>query len=379
MDSHAAADPSSPRSKDEIMDVLVRAGLIAFLVILCARVFAPFMPLVLWSLILAIALAPWHHSLATRFGGRQGLAASALVLVGLLLMGIPLALLSDSFTDQLHGLHTAFEGDTLALDPPPESVAQWPLIGERLHGAWTDASRNLPAFLEARGPQLASLSKSVLSAALSALGSCALLLGALVVAGVMLAWRESGSRALLHILRRIAGPDRGPKLQALTAATVRSVAGGVIGVAFLQSLLLGVGFLAAGIPAAGVLAALVLLLGILQLPAAIILLPALGWLWGLGDGSTLANTGFTIYLLLAGLSDNVLKPMLLGRGVDAPMPIILIGALGGMATAGLLGLFLGAVLMAVGYRIFMDWVAEGAGDEGGEQAPSPGDPEPAAS
>ena len=134
------------------------------------------------------------------------------------------------------------------------------------------------------------------------------------------------------------------------------MASGVIGVAFIQALLLGVGFIMAGIPAAGVLALIVMVLGILQLPAAIISLPAIAYLWLSGDTSITTNMIYTIYLLVAGLADNVLKPILLGRGVDAPMPVILLGALGGMVSGGIIGMFVGAVLLAVGYQVFMDWV-----------------------
>jgi predicted PurR-regulated permease PerM len=138
----------------------------------------------------------------------------------------------------------------------------------------------------------------------------------------------------------------------------------VIGVAFIQALLLGIGFIMAGIPAAGVLALVVMLIGIVQLPAAIISLPAIAYLWWAGDASTTSNIFYSIYLIIAGMADNVLKPLLLGRGVDAPMPVILLGALGGMVSSGIIGMFIGAVLLAVGYQIFMEWVSnseEGAG------------------
>jgi predicted PurR-regulated permease PerM len=127
------------------------------------------------------------------------------------------------------------------------------------------------------------------------------------------------------------------------------------------------------------LALLVMVVGILQLPALIISLPVIAYLWAGGDASTTVNIVFTIYLLLAGMADNVLKPMLLGRGVDAPMPIILIGALGGMVSAGIIGLFLGAVLLAVGYQLFMEWVDEdGAEENAMEQSPGTAAVEPPA-
>jgi predicted PurR-regulated permease PerM len=119
-----------------------------------------------------------------------------------------------------------------------------------------------------------------------------------------------------------------------------------------------VGFIFAGVPGAGPLAMVVMVLGILQLPATLVTIPAIIYLWMGGDASTTSNIIFTVYLLVAGLVDNVLKPLLLGRGVDVPMPIVLLGALGGMVSAGIIGLFIGAILLSVGYKIFMDWVDE---------------------
>jgi predicted PurR-regulated permease PerM len=101
------------------------------------------------------------------------------------------------------------------------------------------------------------------------------------------------------------------------------------------------------------------MLGIVQVPAALVSLPAIGYIWWSGDSSTVSAIIWSVYILIAGLADNILKPMLLGRGVEAPMPIILIGALGGMVVAGMVGLFIGAVVLAVGYQIFMDWVDRG--------------------
>jgi predicted PurR-regulated permease PerM len=203
-------------------------------------------------------------------------------------------------------------------------------------------------------------------------------LGSLVIAGIMLAYGESGSAAMLAIIRRFTGPEKATEMHKLSTATIRSVATGVIGVAFIQALLLGVGFIAAGIPMAGILAVVVLLFGIAQLPAAVISLPAIAYLWWSGD-STMMNVVWTVYLLVAGMADNVLKPLLLGRGVDAPMPIILLGALGGMVSAGLIGLFLGAVLLALGYQLFMAWVSDDQPDESGAGSADDGGAQPAGS
>ena len=204
--------------------------------------------------------------------------------------------------------------------------------------------------------QVVAVTKGALGGTASLLSTTGVFLGALVIAGFMMAYGESGQEALRRIAITLAGGNRGAQLQALSVATMRSVATGVIGVAAIQALLLGLGFLWADVPGAALLAVLALLLGIMQLPALLVILPVLAWLWLSGDGSTVMNGVITAYLILAGLADNILKPVLLGRGVDVPMPIILVGALGGMIGMGLIGLFLGSVILAVGYRLLWAWV-----------------------
>ncbi len=340
----------------DLTDTIIRIGLIAVLAVMCVRLFAPFANLMLWALILAIALYPMHQSLARRLGGRQGRAATLVVVAGLLLIGGPMVMLGGSFASQVKNAHTAFENNAITIKQPAPTVADWPVVGKRVYAAWSLAADNLPEFLKENQAELKKLSKRALSAAVNTAGSVLLFLGSLIVAGIMMAYGEAGAKSMQRIFTRVAGPARGLRLQSLSTATVRSVATGVIGVAFIQSLLLGIGFIMAGIPAAGVLALIVMLLGIAQVPAALVGIPAIAYLWWSGDASTTSNIFFSVYLLLAGLADNVLKPLLLGRGVDAPMLIILIGALGGMVTSGIIGLFAGAVLLTVGYKIFMEWL-----------------------
>ena len=345
----------------DLTETLIRVGLLVFLVVMCVRVFLPFAGLVVLAMILAVALYPLYDWLARRlFGGRRGLTATVFVLAALLLIGIPMLVLGGALATQLSEFHDAIEANTLALPAPNPKVAGWPIVGDRLYAGWSAAAADLPAFLAKNRQLLMSAARKALALAASGAGAALIFLAAIIVAGVMMAYAETSGRAIGRIVDRITDPVHGPRLLTLTVATVRSVAMGVVGVAFIQALLLGIGFLLAGIPGAGVLALLVMFLGILQLPALLISLPAVAYLWWAGgDTSTVMKVVFTIYLLVAGMADNVLKPLMLGRGVEAPMLVILIGALGGMATAGITGLFLGAVLLAVGYRIFVDWVDEG--------------------
>lgn len=340
----------------DLTETLIRFALIAFLAFLCARVFAPFASLMIWGLILAVALEPLNARLARRLGGRRGLAATVLTVAGLVLLGVPMVMLGSSFASHVQDVATAAHDGALHLPAPAPGVAEWPIVGKQLHAAWHSAATNLPAFLTENQAQLRDLSRRGLAAAASTAVAVLMFLGAMIIAAIMLAYAESGGRAMQRVFCRLTDPVRGPRLQKLATATVRSVAAGVIGVAFIQSILLGMGFLFAGIPAAGVLALLVMFLGILQVPALLVTLPAIAWMWVSGDGSTTSNIVFTIYLGIAGMADNVLKPLLLGRGVDAPMPVILIGALGGMVTGGIIGLFVGGVVLAVGYQLFMEWV-----------------------
>jgi predicted PurR-regulated permease PerM len=353
----------------DLTDTIIRVGLIIILVAACMQVVAPFMPLLLWALILAIALYPLQRAVAARLGGRQGASASLIVLLGVLLIGTPTVLLGGSFASHLHDAYQRFEGDTVEIRKPDPAVAEWPIVGPRLYSAWNSAAADLPGYLIAHKAQLQNIAKIGLGIAANTAGSIALFIGSLIVAAIVMAFGETGSAAMQRIFSRLTDPVRGPKLQQLSTATVRSVATGVIGVAFIQALLLGVGFMLAGIPAAGVLAFVAMLIGIIQLPALIISLPAIAYLWWAGDASTTSNVIWTVYLLVAGMADNVLKPMLLGRGVDAPMPVILIGALGGMVSAGIIGLFVGAAALAVGYQLFMEWV---------DNPPEPLDAEPQA-
>ncbi len=340
------------------INAVLRLGIIGFLIYLCRKVVLPFEMLLLWGLLLAIMLYPLQQKFAAKLSNKQGLSSTIIVLFGILLVGIPLYLMGDSFIQHANTMQKRMAAESLTISPPSPTVADWPIIGEKAHEIWSEAADNLPHFIEKNKIFLQKVSKATLAKIGSAFTSISLLLGSLITAGIMMAYGERGTNACHRILVKIAGPTIGPRLQTLTIATVRSVATGVLGVAFIQALLFGVGFFLMGIPFAALLAVIVMFIGIVQLPALIAGLPVIMYVWS-GDGTAAINTVFTLYFIAASLADNILKPILLGRGVDAPMPIILIGALGGMISGGLIGLFLGAVFLAIGYQIFMNWVDKG--------------------
>ncbi len=203
---------------------------------------------------------------------------------------------------------------------------------------------DLPALVQSMQPKIGNLAKAALGFVAGIGGGLLRFLASLAVAGIMMAFGEGGARAIRSIFERVADGNRGGEFVDLSTATIRAVAKGVLGVAFLQAIIVGLCLLVAGVPWAGVLAVIVLVLGIAQVPALIVTLPAIGYLWASGNYGTGAAVLYTLLLGVAGLADNVLKPLMLGRGVDAPMPVILLGALGGMAAGGILGMFVGGTL-----------------------------------
>ena len=346
------------RASTPMMDVLIRIVLIGALAILCYQIFSPFLTLTCWSVILAVTLYPFHQWLARRLGKKQWLASTLLIIVGLLLIIIPVALLLNSFADSTRHFIGAVQQNTLQIPPPREGIANWPLVGKKIYGGWSKAHTDLPGFVKSMQPKIGDLSQKALVMVASIGKGLLLFLASFIVAGILMAYGEPAANASRGIFVRVAGAEKGEAFVKLTTSTIRAVASGVIGVAFIQAILVGLALALAGVPAPGVLALIVLVLAIAQLPAALVSIPAIIYIWSSGQYSTGAAITHTIILLVVGLADNVLKPLMLGRGVDVPMPVMLLGALGGMASGGILGMFVGATLFALGHQIFMGWVAD---------------------
>jgi len=363
-----------PRVEPALLDTLIRAGVILALVVLCYRIFAPFLTLTVWSVILAVTLYPLQRHVAKRLGARPRSASTLIVLLGIALLVMPTAILMSSLGESVEGLVADVRAGSIQVPPPPGALARIPLVGAKAHAFWTRAHVDPVALVQTMQPQVGGLARSALAFVASIGGGLLQFLGALVIAGIIMAFGASAADGAVAIFERLAGPVRGAELAGLCTSTIRAVAQGVVGVAFVQALITGLCLLLAGVPWPGALALVVLVLGIAQVPAFIVTLPAIGWIWwrgGYGSGEALF---YTALLFVSGMADNVLKPLLLGRGVDAPMPVILLGALGGMASGGIVGMFVGATLFGLGYRIFMGWVEARRIDAQAMRAKSAEDP-----
>ncbi len=340
-------------------EAAIRLALVAVLVVWCFLIFKPFLIPLVWGIVIAVALSPVFSRLESLLGGRRKLAGTLFILLGIGVLFVPTVLVSESFFEGVKWLRVQEAKDAIHVPPPPPGVADWPLIGDRVFEVWTQASDNLEATLEQFAPQVRSFGSWLLST-LTGFGVAFLItIVAIVIAGVMLIYHEGGGRTARAIGARLGG-GQGEAAVDLATQTIRSVAYGVVGVAAVQAALAAVGLFLADVPAAGLWAGLVLILAVAQLPPLIILGPAIVYVVATSD-STLTQVLFTIWSLIVSFSDTFLKPMFLGRGVEIPMPVILIGAIGGMVRAGIIGLFVGAVVLAIGYSMFTAWMNQAEG------------------
>ncbi|HSG89320.1 MAG TPA: AI-2E family transporter [Pseudomonadales bacterium] len=341
-----------------VMTSFIRIGGVVLLLYVCLQIVEPFFLLVLWGALIAVSLYPLHLALAARLGGSEKRSSTLLVVFGLTLLLVPVWIASDSTVTFAEELAADMKAGTLHVPAPKDAVADWPLIGPRVHAEWTAAASDLRATAKQYRPQLARGGEWVLERALGMALGVLQFVGSIVIAGVLLVNGPGSYRFSVRTAERLAG-THGRELVDLCINTIRSVTKGVLGVALLQAALALIGFVAIGLPAAGVFAGVVLVAGIVQFPGILVMAPIIAWVYGFAD--PLPATLFAVYALVVALSDNVLKPMLLARGVDVPMLVILVGAIGGAIAGGVIGLFVGAVLLAVGYRILTAWVALEAG------------------
>ncbi len=337
------------------VEASIRIGLIALLLIWCFEVVRPFIHPIVWGIILAIAIHPAYLRLGRVMGGRERLAATILVVGSLLLLIVPSVMITTSLIESATELAGKLREGEVKVPPPPTAVADWPIIGGRLHALWAEASRDLEAALDQARPQLKAIGQWILSRGSTAGFGIVMFALSIVIAGVLLSYGEQTTDTARRIATRLV-QERGDELVKLTSDTVESVTRGILGVALIQGLLAGIGLLVAGVPAAGLWALLVLLMAVVQLPTLLLLGPIIVYVFA--TSSTVMAVLFAIWSLAVGLSDNVLKPMLLGRGVDVPMLVIFMGAIGGFLLQGIIGLFAGAVVLSVGYTLFKAWLED---------------------
>ena len=337
------------------VEVSIHLGLVALLAAACFLILSPFIAVVAWGMIIAIAGHPAYVKLKNLVGRRSGLAAVLFASLLLFALIVPIVMLSQTLIEGSQFIAARLQSGTLAVPPPPANVATWPVIGKPLNDLWALASSNLSDALGRVAPQLKSAASQVLSAAATVSLGVLQFFVATVIAGFLLANSTQGARVSRKFAIHLFG-NRGEEFETLAAATVRSVTTGILGVALIQALLAGLGFLVMRIPGAGLWALLFLVAAVLQVGGPV-LIPFVIYVFA--TTATTKAVAFLIWCILVGLLDNVLKPLLLGRGLPVPIVVIFLGAMGGFLVMGIIGLFVGPVILSVGYRLLLTWLDEG--------------------
>lgn len=376
----ASPDPSpAPLDHDRnavnrAVEIAIRISLLALWVALCFAIMQPFLVPIAWGVIITVAVHPAYVALLRQVGNRRVLASSLFILIALLVLILPIYLLSETLVQGAESLAHGFEGGRWTIPPAPD-LSYIPLIGTDIQDLWHTASHNIEEALRQIEPQLRLVGQWVLGFARDAGIGILHFIFAIFIAGVMLAKSEVAGNVAHGIAHRLAGPH-GSRFAELAIAVVRSVSRGILGVAMIQATLAGLGMLAAGVPAAGLWALVALLLSTIQLGVFPVMLPAAIYLFY--TASTTTAVLFLIWTLFVGAIDNVLKPLLLGRGISVPMLVIFVGAIGGFIAQGIIGLFLGAVVLVVGYELLLAWLGEVASPTAEPGAPPPAEASPPA-
>jgi predicted PurR-regulated permease PerM len=339
------------------VEAAISIGLVVILVYWCFDIVKPFITPIIWGIILAVAMYPLYLRLQVIQRGHQSIAAILCTLFLLVLVIVPTVLLTDSLVESVQYLAQGFGNGTLTIPPPPESVGSWPIVGKPVVGLWRLASENIEAALQQIAPHLKVVGSWLLTTAEHAGLGVLQFMVAIIISGFLLPQTKSGKRFALLIASHFIG-EKGEPLIDLAQATVRSVALGVLGVAAIQSILAGLGFIVAGVPAAGLWTLLCLLLSIVQVGIVLVVIPIIIYIFYHAD--TFTAVTFLVWIIPVTFIDTFLKPILLSRGVKTPMVVIFLGAIGGFLQSGIVGLFTGAVILSLSYALFMNRIKEGS-------------------
>jgi predicted PurR-regulated permease PerM len=333
---------------------LIRIVLLLLFLAWCFFIIKPFVLIILWAAIIAIALFPIYDRLVLKIGvARKKMVTVVFTLIATTLVLVPGYLLTSSVMASTMETANKIRTDTFQIPKPDPSVKEWPIIGVQLFDNWSEASKNIKKYSSKHKDVILDQGSTLFSGFKGFVGALVVFASAFLIAVVFMYYSDKGYSTVQLFSSKILGKD-GDEMMLMSRDTVRSLVKGILLVALIQASLSFIGFKAIGIPAAGIFTFLVLVAAIIQLPVIIILIPAI--LLAFSISETTPAIIFTIYCLLIGISDNILKPLLLGKELKTPIIIILVGSIGGMLLHGIIGLFIGAVVLAVMHRMYNYWV-----------------------
>jgi predicted PurR-regulated permease PerM len=353
-------------SNEEFVVLAIRLVALALLGYWSFLIIRPFVTILIWSAIITVALYPLFFWLSGILHGQRALAAFTITLLSLLFMLGPVTWLGLSLVDTVRTLAARLSEGTIALPPPPDTIKAWPLIGPKAYETWDLASTNLRALLAQAVPYLKPVGGTVLGAAGNFGVNLLKFFSAVIISGFLFIPGPALVESIKNILRHLAG-TRGALFVDMSGATVRVISRGIIGISIVQALLAGIGLIVAGVPAPGLISFLVLVLGIVQIGPSIVLIPLVIWSWFAMDST--AAFLFSLYMIPVNLLDNVLRPLVMAKGLGTPIWLTLIGVLGGTITHGLIGLFVGPVVLSIAWQLLVLWTRNEAAPLDGVTTP----------
>jgi len=335
------------------IDLILKLGGLFVVIFLCYKIVQPFINILLWSLIIAIILFPLLELLSKYFRGRKKLASLLITLVSLSVLVLPSIWLVNQLVDGVKYIADMIPEGEWHVPPPTVAVADWPLIGQWFYDKWMQASENLGESIKGFMPQISNFAEKLLGAiANTGMGILQFALS-IILAGIFMVYFRNAPQRGKVIFEKVVG-DRGEEFMEVSLTTIRNVATGVLGVAIIQTTLMGIGLILADIRLAAVWIIILLIMTIAQIPAILFNIPLIIYLFAFMD--PLPAALWTAYFLAMGLIDNILKPLIMGKGADVPMLVIFFGAIGGFIAFGFMGLFLGAIILSLAYKLYVTWV-----------------------
>jgi predicted PurR-regulated permease PerM len=344
---------NDPIREGKIIDLTLRLLLIVLMLAWCVMLVLPFMVPILWGIIFAITLYPLYKKLVKMMKGRKTLASTVITLILLVILIVPFVWLVSSVVGSAKELMADIRNNTLVIPPPNPKVADWFVIGEPLFNVWKALNANLEASILKYSEQFIRIGDRFLGAVKSVTSNFLILVLSVIISGILLVGADKSEKSARHFAGRLSGKS-GDEFVKMIVLTIRNVAKGILGVAFIQFVLCGVSFILADIPFAGLWALLVLLFAIVQVPVGIVSIPVVVYLFA--EREPLPAILWSVLIILFAMSDNVLKPWLMGKGAPVPMLVIFLGAVGGMIMSGFIGLFTGAIVLSLGYKLGTIWL-----------------------
>jgi predicted PurR-regulated permease PerM len=336
----------------KVIETVLTLILVFLVLAVCIMIISPFLISILWAVIIAIAVFPVYDVIVRKMKGRRIFPAVLVTLLMLAFIFLPVILFVQSAASNIEIINTYLHSGEVNITTPSLKIKSLPLVGEQAYNFLLSISQNIEAAFQKYYPQILNASKVLLGGVLSAAMTFLQLLLSVIIAGVLLATKGTGEASQIFF-NRMAG-KRGPEFRELCVSTIRNVVKGVLGVAVIQSVLAGIGLFFAGIPYAGVLTIVCLVLAILQIGPGIVILGAIIFLFY--THSTTFAVVWTIYFVGVTFIDNILKPLLLGKGAPVPMLVIFLGVIGGFILYGFIGLFAGPIILSIGYKLIIAWM-----------------------